>query len=237
MYINGINISKYNAVLLDRKIYPTEIIKDIFVPDLNPGGVVVGESIGRKKLYFSLEFFGTKSEIQNNKSKVINDLRGEGLKEVVVKFSKIKDKVFTGYITNSNIGEDNYLYESLEVSMLVYEEGKEIVLPINGDSLTFNIGGTLSTPLVIQVYPTQESITLVVNEVTVKINKLLVGELMEYNSRSKRIFQSGDYSGKNLMEYAEFTKNPFGKLWPGTYNFIHTVGVSTGVVCYSERWL
>ena len=124
MFINQKHISKYNARLLSRFIKPLNFQNEMLTPDGSLNSIVYNTKLGRKTLNVTIEFHGLAHEILDNKSR----LTKEFLDNPVISFRAIPNRFFEGYVESISIGEQNYLFETLDVRFIVFEKSESLIM-------------------------------------------------------------------------------------------------------------
>ena len=227
MFINQKHISKYNARLLSRFIEPLNFQNEMLTPDGSLNSIIYNTKLGRKTLSVTIEFHGLAHEILDNKSR----LTKEFLDDPVINFRAIPNRFFEGYVESMSIGEQNYLFETLDVSFIVVEKSEPLIRNFT-NNVTIDLYSTMETPVVIEITPNEdaESLTITGFEEDITINNIKAGKAITIDSEYSIVIEEG------VNKFPDYNSWGFPRLKVGRNN-IHVSGNNNVRILYSPRWL
>lgn len=227
MFINENHISTYNARLLGRFIDPLEFENEMLTPDGSLNSIVYNTKLGRKTLRLSLEFYGTPSEILVNKSRFTK----EALDNPEIRFKSIKDRVFEGYSTYMSIGEQNYLFETIDVDFVVIEKSESLIRNFTNQA-TIDLYCTMDTPAVIEITPNEDSNEIIIDGFTesIKVRNVKKGKTITIDGEDSLVIEDG------ANKFLDYDSWGFPILKVGR-NDITISGNNNVRILYSPRWL
>lgn len=227
MIINNKNITQYGAKLLRRVIQPTSISYDLLTPDTSLVDIVGKRKYGLKNLQIQLEFYGERSQVELNKSRLI----GEILNEPVIQFNNIPNRVYRGYVETLSVINQNYIFETLELSILVSESSKTIESEFEKE-IEIILSSTMETPAILEITPKADlnSITIDGFEDFIKLNNLKKGKPVIIDGQSLLVTEDGQNKFKDYDSWG------FPKLKVGS-NKITVTGNVHNKITYNPRWL
>lgn len=227
MFINQKHISKYNARLLSRFIEPINFQNEMLTPDGSLNSIVYDTKLGRKRLVVSIEFYGLAHEILDNRSR----LTKEFLDNPSISFRAIPNRFFEGYVESMSIGEQNYLFETLDASFTVVEKGESLIRNFT-NNVTIDIYSTMETPVVIEITPQENADSLTISgfEEEIAISNVTAGKAITIDSEYSIVIEEG------VNKFPDYNSWGFPRLKVGRNN-ISVSGNNNVRILYSPRWL
>lgn len=228
MFINNIPLSDFNAKLLKRQISPPQISIENYWPKkaLRP---FVSKTKGYyfKTLDLEIEFKGTPSEIEMNKSKVI-----QALTSASVAFKNL-DHNYTGVISGTGTGEQVNGYEVLSIEMLAYEHesAQEVSIDRNAARTIF-LDSNSPTPVVIELLPSVNVASLIITGLgkDITLSNLSAGKVVIIDGEQGLVTEDG------LNKWQDYSSWSFPKLMPGENNISFSESTLDIAIRFSPRW-
>lgn len=223
MKINEINISRYGATLLDKKISNHEVIVINDWLDGAAAPVFHREYNKYKDVILTVLFQGTdeKRIIKN-----IDSFLAE-IKTSTLKFNDLSfyyDVKFIGKIEPEKLNNKNYKVRFFLLGYKTYEEEhKKTILTDRGN--IFN-PGTLESPVWIEIKPTNDIETFVIDGLTKKpivLKNLVGGAVYVVDGYTMRFLKNGANDIKNFEGFE------FPKLQPEDNNVLFSVATEVNV--------
>ena len=224
MLINDIDISKFKAKLLERSIENSELDINSFWLDNSKEPLIDRDfNYKFKKLSFKLDFLCENSnELEIMKSNLIKELAIS-----TIKFDDIDGDISINYIMPGN--------ETLDVSMLVIAESKEIIDYMNGVlTKTINLNSNIETPIIIEITPTismQDLIIQGLSEETITIKNLEINKKIILDGEKSKVTQD------NSNKFMDTDIWEFPRLVPGKNIITLSRNNCNITLKYKPRWL
>ncbi|WP_291653795.1 hypothetical protein [Clostridium sp.] len=232
MLINDIDISKFKAKLLERSIENSEFDINSFWLD-NSKEPLIDRNFNYKfkKLSFKLDLLCKNSnELEIIKSNLIKELAIS-----TIKFDDI-DLYYRGAID----GDISIKYimlgnETLDVSMLVIAESKEIIDYMNGVlTKTINLNSNIETPVIMEITPTifmQDLIIQGLSEEPITIKNLEINKKIILDGEKSKVTQN------NSNKFMDTDIWEFPRLVPGKNIITLSRNNCNITLKYKPRWL
>lgn len=228
MFINDIPLSDFGGKLLSRKISPLDIEITTFWPRkaLRPFISAV-KGYYYKRLDLEIELAGTPSQIEINKSRLI-----QALTSASVSFRKL-DHVYTGVIAGTGVGAQVPGYEVIEAEMLVYQHETSQNVEINRslEGIIY-LDSNHETPAVIEILPSANvaSVTITGLGRDIILSNLTAGKLVILDGENGIVTEDG------LNKWPDYDSWGFPRLAPGE-NIIDLSDATLDItVRFSPRW-
>lgn len=216
-------LENYNCSILEPiKILPTEILRDKLT--LYSGNVIYGDKrLGQSKIEFSIEFKGTKEEIQENKSKFASDFE-------LCRFT-FKDRIYEGAFFIDSIESIYKGYEIVNVigNCDVYKNLSVTKQLSNNGYLNIDFNDNVSTPLIVIIQGNGNNINI--NCDAFKITIPTLQGTITINAIDKTILKNNE-NAFNLVQMIEFPETRFKSRLQIR---VHGSGTYTTTVKYKER--
>ena len=228
MFINDTPISDFGGKLLSRKISPPDIEITSFWPKkvLRP---FISKIIGYyyKRLDLEIELSGTPTQIEINKSRLI-----QALTSASVSFKKL-GHIYTGVIAGAGIGDQVNGYEVVEVEMLVYQHENPQEVEINRTlEGIIHLHSNHETPAAIEILPSANVASLTITGLgrDIILSNLTAGKLVIIDGENGLVTEDG------LNKWPDYDSWGFPRLTPGE-NIIQLSDTTLDItVRYSPRW-
>lgn len=204
MFINDIDISKYKAKLLERSIENSEFdINSVWLDNSREPLIDRSFNYKFKKLSFKLDILCKNSnELEIMKSNLI--------KELAISTIKFDDIDF--YYRGAMDGDISIKYimpgnETLDVSMLVTAESKEIIDYMNGIfTKTIDLNSNTETPIIMEITPTismQDLSIQGLSEIPITIKNLEVNKKIILDGEKSKVTQnnSNKFMDTDIWEF------------------------------------
>lgn len=227
MIINNKSIREFGANLLSRYIHPTRISYNLLTPDDSLVNVVGKRRYGQKQLQVSIEFYGSRAQIELNKSMLMQEI----LNEPVVQFDNIQNKKYIGYVDTIMILDQHYMFEVLEFSMQVHEESHEIENRFDSN-IDIHLSSTMETPAIIEITPLADIGSVKVDgfDEDIIIRNLKKGVPVIIDGKRMLVTEEG------VNKFKDYDSWIFPSLKIGMNN-IKVSGNTSNRIIYSPRWL
>lgn len=208
MFLNGIDISEFNASVSSKLIQPSEII--IENEKLKLISTNISKRFTYKKIQIKILFEGDNRDIINNN---ISNFVSNFIDEVEIKFKDLSN-YYLSYIVSSEVEEtglNEWLYLSLELKGI--ERGVEVKEVVNRTlSKVINIAGNIETPAIVEVTPSIDLIDLTINglnEDSITLKNLKANKKLIVNGEDGTVLQD------EVNKYGDTDMWGFPKLKPG----------------------
>lgn len=228
MFINDIPLSDFNAKLLKRQISPPQISIENYWPKkaLRPFISKV-KGFYYKTIQLEIEFKGTPSEIEINKSRVV-----QALTSASVAFKRL-EHVYTGLINGTGTGEQVNGYEVLSIELLVYEHEDEQEVNINR-----SLGGIIyldsnyTTPVIVELLPSVNLASLTITGLgkDITLSNLTAGMAITIDGEQGLVTENG------LNKWLDYDSWSYPKLTPGENNIVLSDATLDTKIRFSPRW-
>ena len=228
MFIGNTPLSDFGGKLLSRKISPLDIEISSFWPKnaLLPFISAI-KGYYYKRLDLEIELSGSPSDIEINKSRLI-----QALTSASVSFRKL-DHVYTGVIAGASVGYQVLGYEVVGVEMLVYqhEDPQEVTINRTLEDMIF-IGSNHDTPAVLEILPSVDvaSVTITGFGRDIILLNLTAGKLITLDGEQGLVTEDG------INKWPDYDSWGFPRLSPGE-NIIELSDDTLDItVRFSPRW-